>query len=137
MFVQSHVSTDRGHKHSNGCSEVAIWISQLPPPPAPPPLGMRGAANAVVEGGGLEVNQVDPPPTLPLPSLGADANIQSAEDTADAEVLLDAVGHAGPTASSSEVMAILREQRRASIQRSITSLDESIRLLTTTLVDVR
>ena len=46
QLVQAHPSTDRGHKHSSGVSEVCIWVSYLrrsgtddmPPPPAPPLL---------------------------------------------------------------------------------------------------
>ncbi len=30
MLATNLVAVDRGHKHSNGCSEVAIWFSALP-----------------------------------------------------------------------------------------------------------
>jgi len=48
-LVQNFVAMDRGHKHSSGISEVAIWLDLtrpgnseqlLPPPPPPPTLPM-------------------------------------------------------------------------------------------------
>ena len=52
-LVADNSAMDRGHKHSNGISEISIWIkcvshaeetSTLPPPPAPPPIQFATSA---------------------------------------------------------------------------------------------